>query len=136
MKKCPICELNYISNNETLCKVCETKNYNIKTSSKNTKNSTNDHPFSFEGGNKLSKFGATWFVCYLYNKYIDNTFEIYKKVDTYKFRMALCDACGKYYKIWLNEIIKMNDKKLNKNSLKINSTQTKQMAQKLLSVLV
>jgi hypothetical protein len=90
------------------------------------------HAFSFAGGDILCKIGATWFVSYMFAKYIDPSHKNWTHVDTYNTRQNVFSYSTKYHKDWLLEVIKMNNNKLATNKIKVNPQQTKDMAKQLL----
>ncbi|MGN0812124.1 MAG: hypothetical protein ACI4MQ_01255 [Candidatus Coproplasma sp.] len=90
------------------------------------------HPFNFEGGEELSHMGATWFVSYGYYLYIDNNHKSWATVKTVQSRSSIYFRTTQYHEFWLNQILLMNDTKLNTNSLKIRANETKYMAKMLL----
>jgi hypothetical protein len=93
------------------------------------------HPFNFAGGDILSHMGATWFVAYAYYKFIDKNFLKWNKVKTAFSRAELFTKSSSYRKFWLEQILLMDNKRLNTNSLGINAIETKQMAKQLLAVI-
>ena len=90
------------------------------------------HNFSFDGGEILSKMGATWFVSYAYYEKIDRTHKNWSKVSTAHSRISRYNQGRNYHVSWLNEVIKMNHKNLNTNTIGLDATTVKEMAQKLL----
>jgi hypothetical protein len=96
---------------------------------------TNSHPFNFAGGETLSQIGATWFVAYAYYKFVDSNYLKWKNVQTSIHRANLFAKSSSYWEFWLNQILLMNNKRLNTNSLKINAEETKQMAKIILAKL-
>ena len=92
------------------------------------------HVFSFNGGGLLASMGASWFVSYCYYEYIDKTHQNWNIVKTAANRKSVYLRTRQYHKNWLNEILKMNDGRLNGNSLNLKAPQIKQMASGLLAI--
>jgi len=91
------------------------------------------HNFSFNGGEHLTKIGATWFVSYsfhLQNKEHMN----WAKPKTHKGRISIFNRKKDYHKFWLQQVVKMNNDRLNTNKLDLNAEQVKQMAKTLLNL--
>ena len=76
-----------------------------------------NHNFSFAGGDILSKMGATWFVSYTYYDRVDKNHRNWDRVSTAASRTSRYIAGIPYHKEWLQEVLVMNDKKLNTNKL-------------------
>ena len=90
------------------------------------------HPFNFAGGEELSHMGATWFVSYAYYQNIDSNHKIWMGVKTASSRASIYRRTGKYHEFWLNQVLKMDEANLNKNSLNLKAQTTKTMARVLL----
>lgn len=90
--------------------------------------------FSFEGGEELTTMGACWFVSYYYYNLIDSNHKNWNtyKISTVANRESVFKRTQKYHNFWLTKIMEMNDDNLNKNSLDLNASQVKEMAEKLL----
>jgi hypothetical protein len=91
------------------------------------------HSFSFDGGDILATFGATWFVSYAYYKHIDTTHRNWERVKTSASRASTFDRSTKYHKYWLGQVLKMHDTNLKKNTIGITPAATKKMASELLA---
>lgn len=89
--------------------------------------------FPFDGGEILSKMGATWFVSYAYYERIDRTHKNWSKVSTAQARISNYNKGKKYHTLWLQEIEKMNPERLNTNTIGLSAEQTKRMARDILS---
>ncbi|MCM1055514.1 MAG: hypothetical protein NC394_08335 [Bacteroides sp.] len=87
------------------------------------------HSFSFDGGEILSKIGATWFVSYAYYEKIDGNHNNWKNVSS---RFANYNNSRNYHKYWLEQVLVMNSENLKRNKLGIDPDTTKAMAKKLL----
>jgi len=93
------------------------------------------HHFTFEGGEILSKMGASWFVSYAYYEMIDRNHENWARVATTQTRLSKYNKGRPYHKTWLKEVITMDPAKLNRNTIGLEAAQTKAMARKLLSIM-
>lgn len=93
------------------------------------------HPFNFNGGENLTTIGATWFVSYAYYKHIDNSHIAWKNVKTVNSRISVFNRTAVHHKYWLYKIVQMNDENLNKNTIGLNATDIKKMANILISKL-
>lgn len=91
------------------------------------------HSFSFEGGEILTKMGATWFVSYSYYVYIDKTHLNWKKVKTFSSRASIFESSKKFHKFWLERVLEMDDERLKTNTIEVKPLMTKQMAKALLN---
>ena len=87
------------------------------------------HDFSFNGGEILSKMGASWFVSYAYHKYIDSSHTNWSRVSTTQSRISKFNTSKEYHKYWLEQVLVMNSSNLSKNTIGLSSIQTKSMAQ-------
>ena len=90
------------------------------------------HVFNFEGGDDLTTMGATWFVSHCYYNHIDRNHRNWENVSTASSRASVYSRTNHYHKFWLNEILKMSDANLSKNSLHLNASEVKRMARELL----
>jgi hypothetical protein len=90
------------------------------------------HSFNFDGGEELSRIGASWFVSYLYHKVINQSHTNWDKVKTHKARISKFDSSTKYHRFWLEKIMDMNDKNLNKNTILLSLDNIKNMASEIL----
>jgi hypothetical protein len=90
------------------------------------------HAFNFDGGEELSKIGATWFVSYSFYSYINKSHTNWRKVSTHNSRISVFDNTHKYHEFWLEQVLVMNDKKLNTNKISLKAKETKKMAEVLL----
>ena len=90
------------------------------------------HVFLFAGGEELTTMGAVWFVSYCYYNNIDKNHLNWKKVSTYKNRASVYVRTKKYYKVWLEKVLDMEDNNLAKNMIKLEPLQVKEMARRLL----
>ena len=92
------------------------------------------HPFRFEGGEYLTTIGACWFVSYAFYENIDKTHTAWRNVTTWTSRKSTYRRTRAYHHDWLEQMLKMNDVNLNKNSLHLTASEVKQMAAQLLKI--
>jgi len=93
------------------------------------------HPFNFDGGSELADIGATWFVSYKYHIICDKSHLNWNIVDSVERRINIFKKTNQYHKFWLDEILKMNNNRLNTNEIGVNARDTKKMANCILSKL-
>ena len=91
------------------------------------------HPFNFYGGEELSHMGATWFVSFAYYTYVDRTHKTWASVKTSVSRRSIFNRTKGYHEFWLNQVLGMENSRLNTNSLGINGVETKRMAKEVLA---
>jgi hypothetical protein len=94
-----------------------------------------NHNFNFDGGEELTTMGATWFVSYAYYTFIDNTHTNWQMVKTYSKRASVFERTGRYHRYWLEEVLEMDDDRLNTNMINVKAQCTKEMARELLKVI-
>ena len=103
-----------------------------------TSTSTNNkqHRFSFEGGDVLSKMGATWFVSYAYHIRKDGKHKNWNNINKndLKIRIGRFMPSTLYHRFWLCKIRNMDDARLNSKKIGLKATQVKQMAHELLDM--
>jgi len=90
------------------------------------------HAFNFNGGDKLAKIGASWFVSYSFFLYKDKSHKNWQNVSTYPYRIRVFNNTKDYHKYWLEQVLEMNDNKLNTNKIGLDAAETKRLAKKLL----
>lgn len=95
----------------------------------------NNHPFSFAGGEILTMMGATWFVSYSYYEKIDKTHTNWQLVKTANMRKSKYLNSRNYHKFWLEQVLSMDEDRLNTNTLQIDAYETKRMASELLAIM-
>lgn len=91
------------------------------------------HSFKFNGGEILSKMGASWFVSYAYFEKIDKTHKNWNKIPTVQTRISKYNNSRNYHKDWLKEILFMNLANLNKNTIALKAEDIIAMAKRLLA---
>jgi hypothetical protein len=92
----------------------------------------NGHEFNFDGGEYLTKIGASWFVSYLYYCDIDKSHENWKRIKTVNLRVRIFNGTKKYHEYWLKQVFAMNDCRLETNDIELNAVNIKNMAKELL----
>lgn len=95
----------------------------------------NNHPFSFAGGEILTMMGATWFVSYSYYEKIDKTHTNWQLVKTANMSKSKYLNSRNYHKFWLEQVLSMDEDRLNTNTLQIDAYETKRMASELLAIM-
>ena len=94
-----------------------------------------NHSFIFDGGYELSKMGATWFTSYAYYDLCDKTHKNWELVKTYSTRISMYRRTTHYHKYWLEQVLNMEDNRLNTNTIKLDAKKTKEMARKIIIIL-
>jgi hypothetical protein len=90
------------------------------------------HEFIFDGGEYLTKIGASWFVSYLYYCNIDKSHMNWERIKTVKYRISIFNKTKKYHKDWLQQILPMNEHKLETNKIGLDALTIKRMAEELI----
>jgi hypothetical protein len=81
----------------------------------------------------LKSMGVSWFVSYAYYTHIDKSHDNWERnIRTVKERTGVFNRTSQYHKLWLKEIICMNENRLRTNKIKLSSKQVKEMARELL----
>jgi hypothetical protein len=93
-----------------------------------------NHDFNFDGGEYLRKMCATWFVSYSFHGLRNKTHKNWKRVKTYESRISIFNQTTKYHKFWLQQVLNMDDSRLNTNKLGLKTVQVKLMASILLEL--
>ena len=90
------------------------------------------HIYNFDGGKDLSSMSASWFVSYCYYQTINpnhlNWAIFPERISTYK-------RTTQYHKFWLQKIVCMNAKNLDKNTIQLSGTIVIEMAKELLNII-
>jgi hypothetical protein len=92
-----------------------------------------EHAFHFEGGDELAKMGASWFVSYSYYSLKNDTHMNWKEAPTYSSRISVFNRTGNFHQFWLEQVLGMNDDRLETNTIGLTGHQVKQMARELLA---
>ncbi len=90
------------------------------------------HDFGFEGGEILRKIGAAWFVSYSFYERADRTHKNWERVATSQNRISHFKQSTEKHSIWLQRVLDMNPANLNKNTIGLDASEIKKMAQELL----
>ncbi len=93
------------------------------------------HTFSFAGGEQLTSIGASFFVSFLYYRHVDPTHRNWDTIKTKASRISTVSNSEEHHRAWLERINGMKDAKLNTNTLGLDSTTVKTMAQAILKVI-
>ena len=96
---------------------------------------SNNHIFSFAGGEMLARMGAWWFVSYSYYLYVDKTHLNWRSVKSEAARRSVYNRTKEYHVYWLTEVLDMERLDIHGNAGKLSSFEIKEMAEKLLQVL-
>lgn len=99
--------------------------------------SGNKHAYRFEGGDLLTKMGASWFVSYTYYMRKDRKHKNWAKIHAkrnLKNRISHFMPSTLYHRFWLCKIHNMDDAHLNTNKIGLTAPQVKQMAHELLDL--
>ena len=95
-----------------------------------------NHAFSFAGGELLSKMGASWFISFFYHEKKDPTELNWQNVSpkSIQSRQSVFKKSTSYHRIWLNEVLKMKSKNIEKpqNKVGLSADKVKKMAEELL----
>lgn len=94
-----------------------------------------EHIFNLKVGDALTTLGATWFVSYSYYVHVDKNHLNWNLVSTYNNRISVYNSSTRYHKYWLQEVLNMNENRLNKNSLGLKAVEIKKMAKDVLKTL-
>jgi hypothetical protein len=92
-----------------------------------------EHAFNFEGGEELAKMGASWFVSYSYYCFIDEIHMNWKQVSTYNPRKSVFNRTHNFHLFWLQQVLDMNDDRLETNKIGLTGPQIKKLAGELLT---
>ena len=92
-----------------------------------------NHAFNFDGGKLLSRMGATWFVSYLYFKEVDSSHKNWDLIENTTNRISAYNKSSTYHKFWLREVLNMDDSRMKTNNIYLSPSETKVMAQKVLT---
>ena len=93
-----------------------------------------NHDFSFAGGDRLRKIGASWFVSYAYYEHNHPTHLNWQKVKTYRTRLSTYRNTRKYHMDWLKEVLNMDFNNLSKNTIGLSAKEVIDMAKKILLI--
>lgn len=94
------------------------------------------HGYNFTSGEELSYIGASWLVSYLYYLKIDQNHRNWDKVSDVATRKNRCKRHSQFHSVWLQEIIRMNPEKLDRNHIGLNGAEVIEMAKAVLPLLM
>lgn len=90
------------------------------------------HNYNFNGGDLLSKIGASWLISYLYHSKIDKKHLNWERISKPSQRVKMCGKSVRYHKYWIEKIIKMNANNLSRNRIGLTGAKVIDMAKELL----
>ena len=93
------------------------------------------HQFNFNGGEELTTMGAVWFVSYCWYNIMDKKHTNWQLVTTYRNRISVFNRTTALHKFWLEQITRMNETNLNKNTIKLKGLDVIDMAKCLLKTI-
>ncbi|MFW0992326.1 hypothetical protein ACEV84_09340 [Vibrio parahaemolyticus] len=86
------------------------------------------HTFSFDGGDRLTTIGATFFVSYRHHLYVDSTHKNWASIKTQHSRISTINNSSSYYRAWLSHVQNISNANLNRNTLGLKGSDIKKMA--------
>ena len=92
-----------------------------------------ENNYNFEGGDKLRRMGASWFVSYSFYSYKNKSHMNWNRISTYPFRISVFYRTKNYHEFWLGKILEMNNLNLKKNEIDLDAEKIKEMAKELLT---
>ncbi len=92
------------------------------------------HFFPFDGGEYLTTIGASWFISYAFYDHIDKNHIAWHNIKTWPSRKSTYCRTREYHHEWLEQILKMNNVNLNKNTLGLTAAEVKSMAAQLIKI--
>ena len=100
-----------------------------------------NHDFNFEGGEKLSKMGASWFISYLYHIKVDPEHQNWAILKTHGGRRSVFEQTEKEYTTkgvpmhvhYVKQICSMSASCLSTNRIQIPGNRVIDMAEELLN---
>jgi hypothetical protein len=90
------------------------------------------HVYNFDGGEELTTMAASWFVSYSYYQRRDETHMNWKRASNYDNRISVFNRTDNFHQFWLQQVLEMNDNRLETNEIELTGPQIKQMARELL----
>lgn len=92
-----------------------------------------NHNFKFSGGDILRYIAASWFISYSYYRKIDPNHTNWNRLTpkSVKSRIQKFETSKSYHSLWIQEILKMSDAKLNRNKIGLSAIDVKNMASQL-----
>ena len=89
------------------------------------------HTFHFTGGEKLTTMGAVWFVSYMWYSIIDNNHKNWSYVSTVNQRISIYNRTSHFHVFWLEQILQMNPRNLDKSTIGLRGHEVIEMANAL-----
>ena len=91
---------------------------------------------SFDDNNiRLKRMGVCWFVSYAFYEHKDESHMAWKNAGTLALRKSYYCNTRKHHHEWLEQVLKMNDAKLNLNTLHLTAAEVKSMVAQLLETI-
>ncbi len=92
------------------------------------------HTFAFDGGERLTTIGATFFVSYLFYRHVDSMHRNWESIETKTSRISTINSSKQYHRAWLERVDGMSDANLGKNTLGLDGAKVKAMARVILAL--
>ena len=86
------------------------------------------HNFNFDGGDILSKMGASWFVSFKYYLEVDHQHNNWCNCNSLASRKSCFESSYEYHNYWLKQILNMSEIRLSKNKLGLSGNDIIKMA--------
>ena len=83
----------------------------------------------------LKRKGACWFVSYAYWEHSHKTYTAWENAGTLALRKSYYRNTREHHHEWLEQVLKMNDANLNKNTLGLTAADVKSMAAQLIKII-
>lgn len=90
---------------------------------------------AFDCWKYLRTIGASWFVSFCYFNHIDKYHLNWNKISTASTRITTYKRTTQYHKIWLEEVLKMDESYLSTNKIGLTGNRVKEMASELLKTI-
>lgn len=71
----------------------------------------------------------------MYFENVDSSHKNWEKISTKKSRIGNIENSEEFHKYWLDCVLAMNDRNLEKNTLGLTGTEVKEMAKQILEIL-
>ena len=91
------------------------------------------HAFAFYGGKNLNRMGAAWFVSYAYHEHVDAAHTNWNRISTARTRITNFNKTFSYHRYWLDKIMSMEDRRIEKNEIGLTAIQVKTMAKQVMA---
>lgn len=93
------------------------------------------HEYKFNGGQYLTRIGSSWLVSYMYYLRIDKNHRNWETVSKPLDRIKKFNKSTQFHMEWLQEIVNMNPKQLNRNEIGLTGQEVIEMANELLNLM-